>query len=499
VTTSINFHRALLTGIPASSRRLPVARNTGVPSYHPVMDEIDPLNELPSEPIAAAPAPAEPPQSLVASLLRLWVLRRVGPVSARHSTPVVIGLSMLWLLLWLAVDWWDALPEPEFLPAGAPLLAWYALAILALAALLRWRSHPMPTFEAALVLSLGLVPIPLCLAAVVVPYLGPMSLSAVAVGAAVFALVYLARGLRAFTGEPQRVATVAGFAFVVGFIWLTDALDVIPDVWASPEVEAAADNSDNQADAESLLFGQAARIDRGLAAMGTHTSASPQAFFLGFAGVGEQKVFAQEIGLASRVLSERYGMNGRSLSLINDERDLERAPLASVSGLKYALRGLAARMNVDRDVLFLSISSHGAQDPAIAVSNSQLPLNDLTDKDLAEALSDSAIKWRVIIISACYAGAYIDSLKNPQTIVIAAAAADRTSFGCSNDRDLTYFGEAFYRDALPEARSLRDAFDKARSAIAARERREHVDPSKPQAYFGTELEAKLGSMSPRAP
>jgi hypothetical protein len=285
----------------------------------------------------------------------------------------------------------------------------------------------------------------------------------------------------------------------VGFIWLTDALDVIPDVWASPEVEAAADNSDNQADAESLLFGQAARIDRGLAAMGTHTSASPQAFFLGFAGVGEQKVFAQEIGLASRVLSERYGMNGRSLSLINDERDLERAPLASVTGLKYALRGLAARMNVDRDVLFLSISSHGAQDPAIAVSNSQLPLNDLTDKDLAGALSDSAIKWRVIIISACYAGAYIDSLKNPQTIVITAAAADRTSFGCSNDRDLTYFGEAFYRDALPEARSLRDAFDKARSAIAARERREHVDPSKPQAYFGTELEAKLGSMSPRAP
>jgi hypothetical protein len=156
-------------------------------------------------------------------------------------------------------------------------------------------------------------------------------------------------------------------------------------------------------------------------------------------------------------------------------------------------------MNLDRDVLFLSISSHGAQDPAIAVSNSQLPLNELTDEDLAEALSDSAIKWRVIIISACYAGAFIDSLKNPQTIVITAAAADRTSFGCSNDSDLTYFGEAFYRDALPEARSLRDAFEKTKSAIALRERREHVDPSKPQAYFGAELEAKLSSMSARPP
>jgi peptidase C13-like protein len=463
------------------------------------MDENEPLNEPLNVPISAAPVPAQLPPSLVASLLRLWALRRIGPVSSRHSTPILIGLSVLWLSLWLAIDWWDALPDPEFLLAGAPLLAWYALAILALAALLRWRSHPMPTFEAALVLSLGLVPVPLCLAAVAAPYLGPMPLLAAAIAAAVYALIYLARGLRAFTGEPQRVAAVAGIAFVAGFIWLTDALDVIPDVWASPEVEAAADNHDSQADAESLLFEQAARIDRALAAMGADRPASPQAFFLGFAGVGEQKVFAQEIGLASRVLSERYGMNGRVLSLINDERDLERAPLASVSGLKYALRGFAARMNVDRDVLFLSISSHGAQDPAIAVSNSQLPLNDLTDKDLAEALSDSAIKWRVIIISACYAGAYIDSLKNPQTIVITAAAADRTSFGCSNDRDLTYFGEAFYRDALPEARSLRDAFEKAKSAIAVRERREHVDASKPQAYFGTELEAKLASMSARTP
>jgi hypothetical protein len=475
-----------------------VARNSGVPGYHSVMDENEPLNELPNEPIAAARAPMEPPRSWVASLLRLWTLREIGPVSAQHSTPLLIGLSTLWLVLWVAIDWWDALPDPQFLIAGAPLLAWYAVAILALAALLRRRSRPMPSIEAALLLSLGLVPVPLCLAACAAPYLSPLWLLGAIIAAAVYSLLYLARGLRAFTGEPQRVAAVAGIAFVAVFIWLTDALDVIPDVWAPAEVEAAADNNDVEADAESLLFDQAARIDRALAPIGA-TSSSPRSFFLGFAGVGEQKVFAQEIGLASRVLSERYDMNGRGLALINDERDLQGAPLASVSGLKYALRGLAARMNVDRDVLFLSISSHGAQDPAIVVSNSQLPLNDLTDEDLAEALSDSAIKWRVIIISACYAGGFIDSLKNPQTIVITAAAADRTSFGCSNDRDLTYFGEAFYRDALPEARSLRDAFEKAKSAIALRERREHVDPSKPQAYFGTELEAKLGSMSARPP
>jgi len=348
-------------------------------------------------------------------------------------------------------------------------------------------------------LCLGLVPLPLLLAALAAPFLTPLGLAAAAVAVLVYSFFYLARGLRAFTGGPQRLAAVAGIALLAGFIWVTDTLDVIPDLWAAPEVEEAAADTDLRADPETLLFEQPMRIDQALAAIPPDASATPKAFFVGFAGVGEQKVFAQEIGLASRVLSERYGMDGRILSLINDQRDLEHSPLATVSGLKYALRGLAARMNLDRDVLFLAISSHGTQDPAIAVSNSELPLNDLTDEDLAEALSDSGIKWRVIIVSACYAGGFIDSLKDPRTIVITAAAADRTSFGCSNDADLTYFGEAFYRDALPEARSLRDAFDKARSAIAMRERRERVDPSRPQAYFGAEMEAKLAAMKDHAP
>ena len=210
-------------------------------------------------------------------------------------------------------------------------------------------------------------------------------------------------------------------------------------------------------------------------------------------------MFSQEVGLASRVLGERYAIGDRALSLINDERDLERAPLASVSALRYALHGMAQHMNLDRDVLFLAISSHGSQDPAIAVANSGLPFNDMTDRDLAEALRQSGIKWRVIIVSACYAGAFIESLKSPTTAVITAAAADRTSFGCGTDSDLTYFGEAFYRDALPEAKTLRDAFDQAKAAIGVRERRERQDASKPQAFFGAQIDAKLATLESPPP
>jgi Peptidase C13 family len=413
--------------------------------------------------------------------------------------PAIWALCATWLLLWVALDWWESQPDPQFAVNGIPLLAWYALALLGFAAVLRWRSRPTPGFAGALALAAGLVPFPLLLLTVVAVYLGPAWFWGATLAIGVYAFLYAARGLRAVTGESQRTAALAGAAFLLGFIWLTDSLNAIPDVW-SPRDQGADSAADSAAQGEAILFEQTGHIDRALAGITRDASPQPRAFFLGFAGVGEEKEFAEEIGLAARVLGDRFHIAGRGLSLINDQRDLQRRPLATVSGLKYALRGLAARMRLDRDVLFLSISSHGSDDPGIAVSNSQLPLKDLmTDEDLVAALDDSGIKWRVIIISACYAGGFVEPLSDPQTIVITAAAADRTSFGCSNDRDLTYFGEAFYRDALPAAGSLRDAFEKAKAAIAARERLEHITPSNPQASFGAALESKLDSMSTDVP
>jgi hypothetical protein len=443
------------------------------------------MNENPSNAV-------DPPQTWLTTLLHLWILQPVRSAPAGHSLRATLIMGVAWLLAWVAIDRWQIQPDPQFFAGGIPLLAWYAMAIFGLAALLRSCARAA-SFGPMLTLSMGAVPVPLLLVGVAAAYLDTSWFLGAAIGAGIYTLLYLARGLRAMTGETQRAAACAGLLFIAGFCWLTDALEAIPDVWTSAETQAA-EPGDSLADGEALLFGQAARIDQSLAAIGRDTASKPQAFFLGFAGVADEKVFAQEIGLASRVLGERYGIAGRSLSLINDSRDLERAPLATVSGLKYALRGLASRMNLDQDVLFLSLSSHGADDPAIIVSNSELPLNDLTDEDLAGALRESGIKWRVIIISACYAGGFIGSLRDPQTIIITASAADRTSFGCSNDRDLTYFGEAFYRDALPAAHSLREAFNTAKAAIASRERLEHVTPSNPQAYFGAKMEAKLASM-----
>jgi hypothetical protein len=445
---------------------------------------------LEDQPVAGPTADKKQRPSWIRILARVWCLRAVEAEPLGSPVAAIALLSVSWLAAWILIDRWQRQPDPEFYVDGIPLLGWYAAAILGLAGLLRWLSNPRPTLGATLVLALGLVPLPLFLVSVVAYYLEVPWYGWACCAVAVYILAYLLRGLRTVTGRSQRTAALVGVIFAGAFIWLSDAVDAIPDIW-TPRDAITSVSDDMVAEREAALFEQADRIDDALDAVHRDGSASANSFFLGFAGVGEQKVFAQEIELAARVVGKRFGIGDRQLSLINDERDLQRAPLASVSGLTYALQGLASRMNLDKDVLFLSISSHGSADPVIAVSNSQFPLNSLTRDDLVDALQVSGIKWRVIIISACYAGGFINSLRDPRTIVITAAAADRTSFGCSNDSDLTYFGEAFYRDALPGARTLREAFDKAKAAIAARERREHVTPSNPQAYFGPELEAKL--------
>jgi hypothetical protein len=436
--------------------------------------------------------------------LSLWLLRRPAAPPPGGGVRPAVGLGLFAFMLWIGIDWWQSQPDPTLTSAGIPLFAWHVLAVIMIGALLCWRSRPSPAFADALALMVGLVPVLLIAVSAVAMFLAPRWLDYARLLLGVYALIYLARGLEVLVGRPQRLTAALAALATMGFLWASDALNAIPDVW-TPAATAADDSapdasgtdaSDTDAsgpDAEAILFDQPARIDRALADLHRGTGAAAEGFFLGFAGDGSQKEFAQEIGLAARVLGERYHLEGRHLALLNDERDLDSAPLATVSGLRYALKGIAARMRLDRDVLFLAVSSHGSRDATIAVDNSQLPLDALSAEDLAQALQDAGIEWRVIIVSACYAGSFIPVLRDSKTIVIAAAAADRTSFGCSPDRDLTYFGEAFYRDALPDASSLRDAFGKAAAAIAAREKREGIEASRPEADYGAALERKLES------
>jgi len=256
-------------------------------------------------------------------------------------------------------------------------------------------------------------------------------------------------------------------------------------LWLAPLPATAQD-----VDADAFWGAQIARIDIELARLANAAQPGPQMYFVGFAGFGEERVFAEEIALAAQLVGARYRTADRSIRLVNDRRDLTAFPLATVPSLRHTLVGLGKILDQD-DVLFLALSSHGYKKAALSINNTGMADTVLGAGTLAGMLRDSGIRWKVIVISACYAGGFIDALADNRTIVITAAAKNRTSFGCSDDRHLTYFGEAFYRDSLPDAANLRAAFEAARREIRKREKQERVTPSQPQAYFGPLMESKL--------
>jgi hypothetical protein len=141
-------------------------------------------------------------------------------------------------------------------------------------------------------------------------------------------------------------------------------------------------------------------------------------------------------------------------------------------------------------VLVLMLTSHGSRDNLV-VSNGTVPLLQLGPADLRQALDESGIKWRVIVISACYSGIFVDPLKTAGTLIATASDAGHTSFGCADDRDLTYFGEAFLKDSVPTTTSLEAAFKKAAELVQHREAAEHLEHSNPQLYIGPAIRQKL--------
>jgi hypothetical protein len=452
-----------------------------------------PRPEVVSEPRSAI----EQRQSSWRTVFRLLTLRSVEhPGSALSDRPWrIVGLALVYLALWVGLSWFGFDPEPTFYPYGAPALAWYVLAALTVAFTMAKRSHPQVTLSQACFLLATLLAILIIADFAIVTWIPERWVDVAHAIPALYTITYCARGLRAVTGVRQPVAVIGSTAVAVLFLWLANALYVDPAVWITEDrVEYAEDVASDWGVGEPLLFEQSARIDAAVTHIEPANGDAPVGFFVGFAGYGEQQVFAEEIKFAAQKFAQRFDTADRALFLINDRRDRETQPLATVAGLRYALKAIASKMRVDRDVLFLTLSSHGSEDPLIAVENGTLPLNDLSGEALAEALRESGIQWRVIVISACYSGAFIESLRDPNSVVITAASPDRTSFGCSDDRDLTYFGEAFFRDSLPQAASLRDAFDAATELVSEREAKEGFEASKPQAFFGENIEPRLSSM-----
>lgn len=223
----------------------------------------------------------------------------------------------------------------------------------------------------------------------------------------------------------------------------------------------------------------------------------PDLYFVGFGSYADQDVFWNEVRAVKALFDDRFDTQSRSIVLVNNPETVDTHPLASVDNLRFVLSRVADRMDLEEDILFLFLTSHGSKNHKLSVEFSPLWLADLSDQELARILDESGIKWRVIVVSACYSGGFVDALEDDNSLIMTASDADRNSFGCSNRRKFTYFGEFYFDDQLREQYSFIEAFSDARLAIAEREQDEGLTPSLPQIHIGSSIESKLEALEQR--
>lgn len=308
------------------------------------------------------------------------------------------------------------------------------------------------------------------------------------------AIVFVA-GLIVVGGRAwPRLALAAGVLFL-GAV-LPQAYLPYRDLWAPNEEVVVEEEELPSVASEDILDLQRRLLDRELAALEPERPGVIDLYFVGFAPYDEQDVFMKEVDSARRLIEDRFDGQGRAVTLVNNRHTLTDKPIATVSNLTAALKRVGEVMNPEEDILFLFLTSHGLPS-RLEVRFDPLELRPLYPTGLREALDAAGIRWRVIVISACYSGSFVGPLQDERTLIITAADSENTSFGCSNDAELTYFGRAFFGEHLKATYSFEEAYRRAADTIARWEKTKGYPASHPQLQVGSAIASKLKAYESR--
>ncbi|MFV3306531.1 C13 family peptidase [Pseudomonas sp. NY15181] len=227
------------------------------------------------------------------------------------------------------------------------------------------------------------------------------------------------------------------------------------------------------------LLEQGPLLEKALAAIPRSTPAI-ELYGLSLGGDGKQSVFLREADYVANLLGKRFGALG-VVTLVNHRDHLTDRPMATRESLARTLRTLAERSGPE-DLIFIHLTSHGSHDHELVLDMPGLKLNDLPASELATLLAPLKDRYKVLVISACYSGGFIPALKDDKTLIMTAARSDRVSFGCSEEADFTYFGDALFAKAFQQTDDLKEAFAIASDTVARREKEEQFEASEPQLW-----------------
>ena len=229
---------------------------------------------------------------------------------------------------------------------------------------------------------------------------------------------------------------------------------------------------------ELALYAQCALLDRALAGLQSGRPGHLDMYLLNVAGDGAQDVFRREAEFVQTKFDRGLGTRGRSLSLINRRTTVGQMPMAARTSMCEALQDVTAKTNREEDILVLFLTSHGSKTHELTLNQNGMEMADLPAKDLEAVLCDTSIRWKVIVVSACYSGGLIAPLKDGSTMVITAARHDRTCFGCADDNDFPYVGRTFFKEGLNETADFRKASKLVAAQVREWDKPDHHSPQK---------------------
>ena len=460
--------------------------------------------------------------------MSVWSVLRItlrATIWRTTSEPRLVGLPnlLIWAIalvaLRVAAQFVAAGPGGGFNPYGLnAVIAWIALEV-AVAALFVQPAVRSTALSAMLALSilaeLVFDAARLCLP--LVPSIGAADvlLHGRAAPIAIFAVVSLwwtgamVAVLRSFTPQPQLSVLARVAALWVALLAVSALLPHAPvfvardfdirgaNLWESLLARVVQPKTNQSSIAESEATGseqsQRSLLEAEIAALAPPTKGSTNIYALGIAGWADQDVFLKELDGGLTAMGGVLPIRGHTVRLANHSETAQSIPLANQRNFTAAVHEIGAVMNKDDDVLLLLMTSHG-QATGFALRLPSELVVEFTPQEVAATLDTEGIKNRIVIVSACYAGIFVPPLANDNTIVLAAADANSTSFGCAPERDWTYFGDAFFRQSVRPGRDLQHAFDNARVLIQGWELMDHARPSNPQAHFGPALVARLAPL-----
>ena len=290
-----------------------------------------------------------------------------------------------------------------------------------------------------------------------------------------------------FTGQ-GRLNLADGSFYVGGFdgdsysgrgtLVLTDG-SVLSGTWINGQRVRDADGKLLPDTLELGLLAQGRLLDEALAAVPASTPAV-ELYTLTLGGDGKQSVFLRESDYVANMLASRFGAYGQ-IRLVNHRDHLADRPMATRENLRRAAQTLAERSGPE-DLLFIYLTSHGTSEHELVLDQPRMELADLPADELAAVLAPLKNRDKIVVISSCYSGGFIPALKDERTLIMTSSRADRVSFGCSEEANFTYFGDALFAQALNQTDDLEQAFKLAKATVAERELADNFEASEPQIW-----------------